>query len=67
MYMPDYDGIQIISHFRNSSPDLPILAVSGHPKGNTLEIAKKLGVAEVLQKPFALDELLSAVNKALKR
>jgi DNA-binding NtrC family response regulator len=66
MFMPEFDGIELIGHFRRLFANLPIIAVTGHP-GNTLDIAKKLGVVAVLQKPFALDELLNAVTEALKK
>jgi len=65
IFMPDYDGIQLISHFRKSPSNVPIIAMSGNPKGNTLEMARKLGVVAAIQKPFAVDELLNADRKSV--
>ena len=65
--MPAPDGIGLITYFRKQFPKLPIIAISGNPKGNTLEIASKLGAAAALPKPFAVQELLNAVEAALKR
>jgi len=48
IFMPDYDGVQLITHFRKLTPNLPIIAMSGNPKGNMLGVAQKLGVAAVL-------------------
>jgi CheY-like chemotaxis protein len=67
MFMPDFDGIQLISHFRRLSPNLPIIAVSGNSRGNALDVSKHLGVVAVLEKPFVIEELLSAVSDALKK
>jgi DNA-binding NtrC family response regulator len=65
MFMPDQDGIQLITYFRKQLPNLPIIAITGNPKGNTLEMARKLGAAAALLKPFEVEELLYAVNGAL--
>ena len=67
MFIPEYDGVQLISHFRRLSSTLPILAVSGHSKSHRLDIATQLGVTAVLEKPFAPEDLVNAVNNALKR
>ena len=66
LFMPAPDGIQLITHFRKQFPDVPIIAISGNPRGNMLDIAKKLGAVGAVPKPFSVEELLSAVNGALK-
>jgi len=66
IFMPDQDGIQLITYFRKQFPNIPIIAITGNPKGNTLEMASLLGAAAALQKPFSVEELLHAVNRALK-
>jgi DNA-binding NtrC family response regulator len=67
IFMPDYDGIQLISYFRKLSPNLPIIAMSGNPKGNMLQVARQLGVVATLEKPFGLEELLKVIDDALKK
>jgi DNA-binding response OmpR family regulator len=66
IFMPDQDGIQLITYLRKQLPNLPIIAMTGNPKGNTLDMARKLGAAAVLVKPFAVEELLNAVSAALR-
>jgi len=66
LFMPAPDGIQLITHFRKQCPGLPIIAISGNLKGNTLDIATKLGAVASLPKPFSVEELLSAVSGALR-
>jgi DNA-binding NtrC family response regulator len=66
MYMPGQDGIGVMVQFRKLAPQLPIIAMSGNPKGDVLMIAEKLGAIGVLEKPFEVKELLSLVERALK-
>lgn len=67
LFMPEQDGLETIAALRKQFPKLPVIAISG---GNLvseamLTVAKELGAHEVLQKPFGLDGLLSAVGKVL--
>jgi FixJ family two-component response regulator len=42
-----------------------IIAMSGTAQANMLDISQKLGTVGFVQKPFAFDELFTAVTKAL--
>jgi CheY-like chemotaxis protein len=66
LFMPNKDGIETIIHLRKIYPVLPIIAISGKPAGSVvLSVAKKLGAAAVLEKPFSIEDLLTAVDRAL--
>jgi|ERR1041385_75802 CheY-like chemotaxis protein len=66
LFMPNQDGVETILDFRRLAPQMPIIAISGNALGSDmLEVAKQLGAVAVLEKPFATEELLAAVNKAL--
>ncbi len=66
IYMPNREGLETIRDMRQRSPKVGIIAISGRATAGTmLGIARKLGADEVLQKPFAMQELLSAVDKVL--
>lgn len=66
LYMPNQDGLETIIDLRRRSPDVPIIAMSGRPAADTmLAIAGNLGAVEILQKPFAVEDLLAAVGRAL--
>jgi DNA-binding NtrC family response regulator len=67
IFMPEHDGIQLINHFRKLFPRLPIIAMSGNSRAEMLEVALKLGVVAALEKPFAMNELLKAIDDALKK
>ncbi len=64
--LPDYDGMQFVSRWRERRPDasdVPIVIVSG--RADRREIASLLGAAYVCGKPFELDELVGQVERAV--
>ena len=66
IYMPKQDGLETIREFRKHFPEVSIIAMSGRALAVTmLSIARDLGAVAVLHKPFAADELIAAVAKAL--
>lgn len=62
IYMPDMDGLELIKEVQKKYPSIKMLAISG--VGNhDLEIAKCFGASYVLNKPFQMSELTSAIHK----
>ena len=67
LYMPNQDGLETIIELRQRFPGVLIIAMSGRTAAPAmLSIARKLGAAGILQKPFVSEELLSAVEDALR-
>lgn len=64
MRMPVMDGRQLILALRHRCPHATILAVSGEPE--LLDTARALHVQGTLQKPFAVRDLLAAVQLLLR-
>jgi CheY-like chemotaxis protein len=67
MVMPEMEGLEVISIAQRNWPHIPVVAVSGGARtgdADTLEIARDLGAAVVLPKPFGLRDLLAAVETA---
>jgi len=65
IFMPELDGIAVIARASRDFAHVPILAMSGGgtvARDQTLEIARRLGAAGTLSKPFEQDELVSAVR-----
>jgi len=67
--MPGMDGTQVIFEMRRRAPKLPLIAMSGgrrklSPQFN-LETATMVGATSQLAKPFGLNDLRAALNKAL--
>ncbi len=66
LVMPEKEGIETIRELRELDPEIKILAMSGG-QGNTsrdyLPLAKMLGAAAVLKKPFDRLTLLRTVRQ----
>lgn len=68
IYMPEMDGIEFLIRIHEEEPGLPIIAISGGgftSAGFVLEDAGRLGATATLEKPFEVEEVLSAVDEAL--
>ncbi len=68
MIMPNKSGINLISDILQDYPEARIIAISGGgaiEAERYLQIAKSLGVAQTLTKPFSMQSLLEAVNETL--
>ncbi len=68
IFMPEKDGLQLISELRDGYPGIKIVAMSGsvyERRPRFLEIAGRMESVATLAKPFSVDELLEAVKEAL--
>ena len=62
--MPEKDGIETILDLRRQHPRLKVIAISGGGRStpeNYLHSARLLGADRAFRKPFANEEILSAV------
>jgi len=67
IYMPEEDGLEVIRNARRSRPGLRVLAMSVVTgKHGMLGVARALGAAGTLLKPFAAGDLLAAVESCLR-
>jgi CheY-like chemotaxis protein len=67
--MPQQEGIATIRQILAERPGTKIIAISGGGRiGNTdfLQIARKMGAVDALQKPFDPDDLLGRIDSCLK-
>lgn len=68
LFMPEFDGLEVIRTIRDCCDHLPIVAISGgsaYVTFDCLPIARLLGADSVLCKPFALKELEQEVRALL--
>ncbi len=69
LFMPEKEGMEIITELRRDHPEVKIIAISGAgslgPTGY-LEVARMIGASRTLAKPFGQEELLSAVRELLE-
>jgi DNA-binding NarL/FixJ family response regulator len=65
--MPVLGGVEAAKEIRNLLPDVPILFLSIHQTSQLIAEAKKLGVQGCLNKAYASDRLLEAVDTLLRK
>ena len=67
--MPERDGLEVLMDLRRESPDVKVIAMSGGgsivSSAASLEMAAPLGAIASLAKPFKLEALFEAVDRAL--
>ncbi len=64
--LPDFDGIGLMSEFKNAYPEIPVILMTGYSDVNTAVKAIKNGAADYISKPFNPDEVLLVITNALK-
>lgn len=55
--MPGLGGLDVVAALRAADAWLPVIVITGFGDAPTLARARRLGAAQVLEKPFELDEL----------
>lgn len=68
IYMPFIDGLELLRELGRNAPQVKIIVMTGkmvEGASSYLKLAKDLGAAEVLAKPFTQEQLVTAVEKAL--
>jgi two-component system KDP operon response regulator KdpE len=63
--LPDMDGVQTCRALRAHS-DVPVIMVTGN-RSNPKDVALNAGANDYLAKPFAVNELLTRIESALRR
>lgn len=67
--MPQRDGVEVLREAKRRWPDLPVIAISGGGWIGATELlgmAERLGADKVLQKPVRREDLIQAVDQALR-
>jgi len=65
--MPGLSGHDLLNHIRNTHPYTPVIIISGIPVEDTAKVFDQLGAFAYFGKPFNLDEVEAAVNRAIGR
>src|SRR3990167_7079884 len=63
--MPGIDGMQLLEQLHEQDPDLPVLLITGHGDVPLAVQAMRAGAYDFLEKPFASEDLLDSVRRAL--
>jgi two-component system, NtrC family, response regulator AtoC len=64
--MPDLEGIEILQRMQEHGVDVPVIMVTGIERASMTIKAIQMGAADYIRKPFELDEVILAVEKALR-
>lgn len=68
IWMPDTDGITLLKEWAaNGQLTMPVVMMSGHGTIDTAVEATRIGAVDYLEKPIALQKLLTAVKRCLQR
>ncbi|MCC7276481.1 MAG: response regulator [Alphaproteobacteria bacterium] len=75
LFMPEVEGFETIRHLRRAHPRLAIVAITGGPQESALlaghggvdylEVARLLGAARTLRKPFSAAAIGRAVAESI--
>ena len=58
------DGIELLQEIHVSSPEIPIIIISGHGNVDTAVTAIKIGAYDYLEKPFKTERLMHTIKRA---
>lgn len=67
LMMPGLDGVSALEEIKKYSPGVEVIILTAHGSVETAVTTMRLGAFDYLRKPFALDALEAAVEKALER
>lgn len=65
MMMPRMGGYPVLEHFKGKPDVPPMIMITANEGSRHKAYAEYLGVVDYIRKPFAMERLLEAVNKAL--
>ena len=60
--LPGLSGVGVLREIRRRLPAMPVIVLSGHANSQELEEARKLGVTDIVPKPWALHHLGDALR-----
>jgi DNA-binding NtrC family response regulator len=64
--MPGIDGMEVLQHIKSTTPDVPVIMITGHASLDSAVDAMKAGAYHYISKPFRLAEAREVVRGALE-
>jgi CheY-like chemotaxis protein len=63
--MPGVSGAELVREVLRARPDIPIIMTTGYIRPEDAELARELGVGEIVLKPVLMSDLTSALRQRL--
>jgi two-component system response regulator AtoC len=64
--LPGMSGLELLGKLKQRLPEVPVIMLSGHGQARTIVEAMRLGASDFLRKPFEVEELQLALDKAIE-
>ncbi len=64
LMMPEIDGLELMKEIKSTSPNTPVIMITGYATINTALQATQLGAFDYIAKPFTRSELKSVIQRA---
>jgi DNA-binding NtrC family response regulator len=65
--MPEMSGLALAREIEQQNLGIPMILLSGHAAGREIDVMRRNGLLEVIDKPPSLEALSEAVGKMLKK
>lgn len=62
-FLEDTTGIDALAEIRETSPDIPVIIISGYPDPRVIANAKSQGIEDFIVKPIKTKHFLSRIEK----
>jgi DNA-binding NtrC family response regulator len=63
--MPEMDGLSLVSHVKQTHPDIPIVVMTGYPSVDSAVAALRSKVADYVVKPFNINQLFKLIEQQI--
>jgi len=63
--LPHGDGLEILHRAQETSPEIPVIMMTGYHTADVAQAASDAGAVAYLRKPFLTRELTQAIHEAL--
>src|SRR6059058_4484396 len=67
LQLPDADGLEMLDHIKTEHPETQVVILTAHDSLNNAIESIKRGAYHFISKPYAPEELLSLIEKALEK
>ena len=67
IWLADHDGLEVLHALREVDPHAAVIMISGHGTVSTAVKAIRMGAYDYLEKPLSYNQVVEAVQSALKR